>query len=324
MPRHLFVRTVAALSSFVSLACSFDWDLYDPRTGEVSVASTGSGGGATQTVSTTGTGGAGGDGGEQSGGAPPLGPFDPPQLVAALSDPADDDDPTFTADGLELYFNSNRSGTADVWKSVRDATNEPWGTPEIVLELSSSTAFDSNFLVSPDGLSFWMSSDREGQGLTDIFVSTRSSRTSPWSTPMLVPELNSTTYENPSGILDNLLLLLVDRGDQLHFSTRMSLTDPWTPLVPIAELNVSSYNSDGWLKPDALTIYFTSDRTGNVDLYVTTRRTPNGAFEEPAPVSELNSVELDSDPCLSPDTRYIMFSRTMGGMSPREIYEASR
>jgi hypothetical protein len=317
------MRVALLLTPLAMLACSFDWNAFDPRLGAASASSTAV---TSATGATTGAGGAGATGGGSpsgGGGSAPLGPFDTPQPVAALSDAADDDDPTFTADLLELYFNSARiTGEPDVWKSQRSSATDPWGPPVAVPELSS-IAFDSNFLIAPDGLTFWLSSERDGQGMTDIFVSSRATRTSAWSTPALVIELNSPSYENVSGILPNGLLMLVDRGDQLHLSTRASLTTPWSPLAPIAELNASPYNSDGWLSPDALTIYFTSDRTGNIDLYVTTRLTDNGVFAEPTAILELNSSEADSDPFLSPDARYIMFSRSVSG-GPREIYEASR
>ena len=91
----------------------------------------------------------------------PRAPFGTPVLVAELADPnADDEDPTFTEDLLELYFMSDRGGNADIWRSLRAATDDRWGTPTRIVELSS-TEIDQTPSVSLDGLTLWFTS--EGQ-----------------------------------------------------------------------------------------------------------------------------------------------------------------
>src|ERR1044071_9520783 len=71
-------------------------------------------------------------------------PASPPRfaahvLVAALSDTsAIDEDPTFTADLLELYFMSTRSGARDIWTSRRAAAADPWQAPTRVDALDSA------------------------------------------------------------------------------------------------------------------------------------------------------------------------------------------
>src|SRR5262245_38091297 len=75
------------------------------------------------------------DGGSRFG--PPRYPT--PTPVGSLSDPADDEDPSFTGDVLELYFSSTRAGTADIWVSRRTSRTDLWGLPARVSELSSPT-----------------------------------------------------------------------------------------------------------------------------------------------------------------------------------------
>src|SRR3954466_16353067 len=59
--------------------------------------------------------------------APSLPPrFSAPTLVASLSDPdAIDEDPTLTADVLELYFMSTRAGNRDIWTARRATAADP-------------------------------------------------------------------------------------------------------------------------------------------------------------------------------------------------------
>ena len=51
--------------------------------------------------------------------------FDTVRLIEAVSDSAEDDDPSLTADLLELYFNSDRNGVSGIWLSKRASVSEP-------------------------------------------------------------------------------------------------------------------------------------------------------------------------------------------------------
>jgi Tol biopolymer transport system component len=113
-----------------------------------------------------------------------LPPFPAATVVPALLSGANDDDPTLTADLLELYFNSDRGGVGDIWMSSRSSTSADWGAPVVVTELQSD-ADDSAPEVSPDGLTLWWVSERGGAD-RDVWSSTRAARDQPWSTPSLV------------------------------------------------------------------------------------------------------------------------------------------
>ena len=69
----------------------------------------------------------------------PDGTFGPAVLVAELSSPSSDEQPTISRNGLEMFFVSNRPGSTitpagipsrDLWVSTRASTLDPWGTPE--------------------------------------------------------------------------------------------------------------------------------------------------------------------------------------------------
>src|SRR5689334_2214185 len=68
--------------------------------------------------------------------------FGTAELITELSlDGAHDEDPTITADELELIFISNRPGSAgsgDLWSSKRASKTAAWGAPTVLGELSSA------------------------------------------------------------------------------------------------------------------------------------------------------------------------------------------
>src|SRR5262249_1783418 len=117
--------------------------------------------------------------------------FAPPTLVAALSDPnAIDEDPTFTADLLELYFMSTRAGGRDIWTSRRATASDAWQPPARVTELDSTDS-DCGPTASVDGLRIWFASDRGTVPRGQIWYSTRASRAAAWDAPAPVTELAS-------------------------------------------------------------------------------------------------------------------------------------
>jgi len=260
------------------------------------------------------------------------GPFAQPRLIEALSDPtAADDDPTVTADLLELYFESNRNDAGDIFVSRRGGPDEPWAAPSLVAELSS--AFDDETPeVSADGLTIFMSSDRPGgAGSYDLYLATRPTRQSAWSTPVAVSELDTALTEASAAPRRDLLDLVFHAeavaggGLDLFEATRASTDAPWTNRHAIAELDTPTIDATPYLTADGLTIYFISDRpggAGGLDLYVATRPAPDAPFDAPVAVVELNDASDIEDPWLSPDGRYLVLADNRAGT--QDLYEASR
>ena len=102
------------------------------------------------------------------------GSFMPATLVTELSTPSNEGRPYLRHDGLEIFFNSNRPGSlglADIWVATRDATTDPWSSPQVV-PVVSSTANEITPVLSWDGQTLFFASDRAGN-TGDIFYSTR-------------------------------------------------------------------------------------------------------------------------------------------------------
>jgi hypothetical protein len=256
--------------------------------------------------------------------------FAAPSPVAALSDPdAIDEDPTFTADLLELYFMSNRAGTRDLWTSRRAAPEDVWGPPARVAELSSP-ASDWAAAVSLDGLRIWFASDRDSMPRGQLWRSSRASRAAAWNPPEPVVELASASVDFAPAVdaAETLLVFASDRpgsiagGFDLYASARATTTAAWGAPVGLAGANGPGDEYDPFVAQGGLVLFFTSMRAGAGDLYWTSRRSVAEPFAAPGPIADLNSAAYDSDATLSLDLGYIMFSSTRSGNA--EIYEARR
>ncbi len=110
-----------------------------------------------------------------------------PQHLMSLSSPAQDDNPTLSADGLELFFSSQRDGRDEVYRATRPALDQPFSTPVVVSELSSPLD-EVGTRLSRDGRTMYFAYNavRGGGQNAQIWTATRSlacARVSPTSTP---------------------------------------------------------------------------------------------------------------------------------------------
>ena len=93
---------------------------------------------------------------------------------------------------------------------------------------------------------------------------------------------------------------------------------------PIAAVNSDGNDYSPFLDPPALTLYFDSDpdQNGGHDLYVATRPTLDAQFSAPSRIDELTTPDDETDPWVSPDGRYMVFCRNVGGIA--ELFEVYR
>jgi hypothetical protein len=261
-----------------------------------------------------------------------LGPWSPPTPMVALNSSVEDDDPTPSDDGRELYFTSPRPGAlgkADIWRVRRDSTLLAWGPVEHVVELSSAENENTPELSS-DGLTMWLVSDRPGgMGQDDIWVTTRPDRSSAWTTPSNVSELNSPTIERgPSVFLGGLAMVFhSDRPGgkgktDFWITTRASVTAPWSAPVPLDSVNTSGDELRGWVSPCGLEMYYQADRGSGMDFYMVRRDSVDEPFGPEQRIPELSDPAYDQDLRLSPDRRHAVFSSQRSGAG--DLYEAFR
>jgi hypothetical protein len=103
--------------------------------------------------------------------------FGNPTLVAELSTPYRDRQPTIRRDGLEMFFSSDRPGGfggLDLWVSTRATTADPWSSPVNLGPVVNSAGNDGGPALSFDGTTLYFNSDRPGgYGGYDLYMITR-------------------------------------------------------------------------------------------------------------------------------------------------------
>jgi hypothetical protein len=196
-------------------------------------------------------------------------------LGPALNTPKDDGSASISADGLTLYFGSNRPGgygNADVWLTTRATRNAPWGPAMNMDSQINGSADDGGPWISADGLELYFVSWRPGgYGRSDIYVAKRATTSSPWGDPVnLGPGVNS-AYEELLGFLspDRLLLVFYEPyttvtprpggygGADLWKTRRVSLSDPWqTPVNLGPKVNGSGAGVVAKISLDGSQLYF--------------------------------------------------------------------
>lgn len=260
---------------------------------------------------------AGVDGMGEGGGPDPVGPL--------LDPDARDTDPTFTADLKELYFMTTRSGSKDIWKSVRDDPASEWGAPEEVPELSTGYQ-EENPRISADGLRLWFFTDRD-RSLGTIWEVTRETTSDAWGplTPVPGLMLGAGSSNVSAGMNADATLAVLSAtgsgGYDLYWFERASADEPFGEPTLITEVNSASDDFDPYLSPNGLALAFASNRRGGFDIFLARRTSLDVPFEAPVPL-DLNTAEFEeSAPNFSPDLVYLMYSSDRQGSL--DIYEAT-
>jgi len=238
-----------------------------------------------------------------------------------------DEDCAMTSDRLELYFSSTRAGgPGQIYRSVRATVDDAWSAPVHEAALDGGD-WDVTPEPASDGVTMWFTSNRLPVTGTDIFITTRATPADAWGAPLLVDSLYvPDTFEyGPSSSRGGLTMVFSsDRTGNydLYVATRFATTDPWSAPAPIAELATSFEETDPFLTDDGLTLYFTSNVTGNRELVVATRTSVSEPFVAPVPLDELNSAFDEQDIWLSPDGHHVIFASNRTG--DYDVYEAER
>ena len=107
-----------------------------------------------------------------------------------------EDDPSLRADGLEIFFTSDRTGGlgAAIWHATRPDWKSAWTAPVVVAEIDTSSTEHSP-AISGDGLTLLFASTRTGgTGSSDYYMVTRPDVKSKFGTAVELAEVNSTLW----------------------------------------------------------------------------------------------------------------------------------
>jgi hypothetical protein len=171
---------------------------------------------------------------------------DPVNLGPTVNSLVSDADPSVSADGLELYFRSNRSGGygyTDIWTSKRPTKDEPWGSPVNLGPTVNGPDDDRGPSISADGLTLFFDSDRlnGARGWDwDIWMTSRKTKDSAWGEPVRL-DIGINTIHNddaPSISADGLTLYYSDYFYAGGRPGGHGGADLWqTSIIPIVDLN---------------------------------------------------------------------------------------
>lgn len=153
-------------------------------------------------------------------------------------------DPQLTDDRLELFTARRPSGNYEIYRATRTDPSTPFGTGSAVTNLVNSSD-DTDPALTADGLMLVFKSYR-GSTISHAFQSTRTSRTGSFSTPALVPGLESQIVYGLDLSADGLTIY-IDDGAKLSFATRPTRADPFGPLamISIERAGFPSVSADG-------------------------------------------------------------------------------
>lgn len=230
-----------------------------------------------------------------------------------------------------------------------------WGLV-LVSACSAFSGGDDDAPASPDGPAADAASDGQSgegdgapPGLEDAAAPLRCNPTAPFGDPVKVELADTFAYANTPRLLpDERTLLFGGRpseGDQtsLYVATRVSADGTFSKAQPVAlepAADAGFDETDGWMAPDGLTLYFASKRHlsdpgtffdvrfYNFDLYRATRPASSGPFTSVVRLSTLSSETMDTAPSLVESGALGVFmsardSYADGGVGRKRLFQFS-
>jgi len=220
-------------------------------------------------------------------------PFSAPAPVVGVNSVSFETSSAISADGLTLWFGSDRAGgvgAVDVWVSTRPTRSGAWSTPLNVVALNSPVD-DIPRPPGQRGLVMPLASQRNAQNIYQTYLADRTGPGAPFGAPQIISELAfsdrstvdacltddgltlffSSTPASASASVDGSVPVdgAVPTGD-LYVAWRRSVDEPFSVTQPLGDLNTPRDERDPWLSPDGKLLFFTSDRDGALNIYVAT------------------------------------------------------
>ncbi|HSD86938.1 MAG TPA: hypothetical protein VLB44_05465 [Kofleriaceae bacterium] len=199
--------------------------------------------------------------------------FDPPTRIIELDDAADDKDPAISADGLTIYFTSDRGVPQNIYVASRATLADPFVVQGVLAITGAPATPRAAPALTGDELTMFYV-----DGI-DLAVATRPTTSSPFAFDRLLTELNAPQTDGDPTITADGLELFFDStrtGQAAVFrATRADTSSAFSPPVEMPELVPPGSLSTGQpgIRADGRTLYMFGD-TGQIDLYVATRTCP--------------------------------------------------
>lgn len=153
-----------------------------------------------------------------------------------------------------------------------------------------------------------------------------------WGAPVEIAELSGGNPQGPSLTHDQLEIYFhATRAEgmglqDVYVARRASVNDSWSAPEPVTPLNSASIDAHPSVAPDGLTLWFDSNRNAKqeLDIHVSVRASRSAPWGAPVPVTELNTVAVESAASTTADGLMMVFHSTRGGGSDRDLFLSTR
>jgi hypothetical protein len=207
----------------------------------------------------------------------------------------------------------------------------------------SSSGTDRDPWISADGLRLYFGRNPGSQGLSDIYLATRTTTAQNFGSANAVVNLDRSDSDESRAALSGDEKTLVMSSNRpppvapppapkfdIYITTRNDVTKDFGTPSPndprVTALNADAGNHlDPFLTADGLKLYLAPNTAGGnrQEIRLATRATPADNFGGSAPVTELNVLTSSADPALSLDERIVVFTGRTGNQTT-ELYYATR
>jgi hypothetical protein len=267
-----------------------------------------------------------------------------PEPVAGLNTSFFEYPNGISRDGLSLYFQrTSASSGEDLYVVHRPDLESDWGVPIKLPDTVNSSSNDRGAFVSSDGHWLFFSSDRPGGiGGNDLYVSRRTHvhDDSDWEPAMNVSAVNSVGFDSGPTLFENEETNTIELyfnsapfpgGTQAVADIYRSTLGPngFEPPIPVTELNSPVQEGRPYLRRDGREIFFQSNRSGPLSIWVATRSSTAEPWSmpvlaiSPADVGD-PTVTFVTTPVLSWDNTTLFVGVVRPGIDMGNIYAATR
>ncbi|HEY3500005.1 MAG TPA: hypothetical protein VGK73_35190 [Polyangiaceae bacterium] len=196
-----------------------------------------------------------------------------PEIVPELAREGEEENPTISNDGRDIWFFTDRDrGRGSLWHASRAARGEAWSEPEPVPELTTGDgSSDVSVAVDPARILFVLNSKLTGNQPYQLYQIDRDGPDGDFSEPVLLENVVSDADEFDPDLRQGGRVLVFDsrrsgRG-QIHLTTRDDAGERFRESAPLEALRSDFEDGAPALSEDLDYVMFSSDRSGNIDIY---------------------------------------------------------